>query len=205
MNIVSVGATSRSGIQLRSRIFGSARVSRSAASTSIPHFRRRAAGFSLFGSTTDGPFVLHDVHLMTPRRGLAKLSIETVLNGKGPALVEDSTQGRMTEAWEVRCHIARSQTSFPTLIVGDFNMPTVSNLYRDVWSGFTDAFGRSRHGIRLYLPVHNALPLVQRRTLGANRPYSRRRHMDGPRLRNRPWPGIRPPFDLGASLSPLTG
>lgn len=88
----------------------------------------------------DGPFVLHNVHLMTPRRGLAQLSIETVLNGKGPALVEASTQGRMTEAWEVRSHIARSQTAFSTLVVGDFNMPAVSNLYRDVWGDFTNAF-----------------------------------------------------------------
>jgi endonuclease/exonuclease/phosphatase (EEP) superfamily protein YafD len=90
--------------------------------------------------TQDGPFILHDVHLTTPRHGLAKLSIESVLNGQGPAFLEDSTRRRMVETREVRRYIARSQSSFPTLIVGDFNMPTVSNLYRDVWQDFTNAF-----------------------------------------------------------------
>jgi endonuclease/exonuclease/phosphatase (EEP) superfamily protein YafD len=102
--------------------------------------------------TPEGPVILHDVHLMTPRHGLAELSIESILNGKGPASLANSTRLRMDESREARRYIARNQPALPTLIVGDFNMPTISNLYRDNWQDFTNAFDEAGGGFGYTAP-----------------------------------------------------
>lgn len=92
-----------------------------------------------------GPFILHDVHLTTPRYGFLEINWHSILNGSGPRNLEAYNARRASEARKVRAYIERIDASLedgrlPVVVVGDFNTPAVSNLYRDAWSGFANAF-----------------------------------------------------------------
>jgi endonuclease/exonuclease/phosphatase (EEP) superfamily protein YafD len=94
----------------------------------------------------EGSFILHDVHLTTPRYGLVKITLRSVLDGSGPRELEEYTERRRAEALKMRAYVdavdaaqAGGRTE-PVVIVGDFNTPSVSRLYRDAWTGFTNAF-----------------------------------------------------------------
>jgi vancomycin resistance protein VanJ len=92
-----------------------------------------------------GPFLLHDVHLTTPRYGFLKLNRHSVLDGSGPKFLEQETARRSSEANRTREYVDKlAATSggreLPVVVVGDFNTPSVSLLYRAAWTGFTNAF-----------------------------------------------------------------
>ncbi len=108
-----------------------------------------------------GPFVLHDVHLTTPRYGFEKLNLNSVLDGSGPRGVEGYTERRLAEASQVRAYVDKIDGTksdgrlLPVVIAGDFNTPSVSNLYQAAWTGFTNAFDKVGLGFGYTAPCTN--------------------------------------------------
>lgn len=100
----------------------------------------RISGLSVEIETPRGPIRLHNLHLTTARFGFAELSFRSILDGKGPAFVEKYTTWRRDEALECRAEVDRHGAKLPQLIVGDFNTPTVSEIYDTAWHGFANAF-----------------------------------------------------------------
>jgi endonuclease/exonuclease/phosphatase (EEP) superfamily protein YafD len=107
----------------------------------FPH----ATGVSVRIDAPDGPFILHDVHLTTPRYGFVQVNWHSVLDGSGPRNLEAYNARRSSEARKVRAYVDRVDASIekgqlPVVVVGDFNTPSVSNFYREAWPGFLNAF-----------------------------------------------------------------
>jgi vancomycin resistance protein VanJ len=111
--------------------------------------------------TPQGSFLLHDLHLTTPRYGFQKLNLHSVLDGSGPRSVESSTERRLAEANRVRAYVdkidgtKREGRLLPVVIAGDFNTPSVSSLYRAVWTSFTNAFDKVGLGFGYTAPCTN--------------------------------------------------
>jgi vancomycin resistance protein VanJ len=87
--------------------------------------------------TTDGEIVLVNLHLPTPRPG-----IETAI---GTKLQDLSELRRIIEIRAAASRAARTwigESSSNMILAGDFNMPVESRIYRDNWSGFSNAFSR---------------------------------------------------------------
>jgi endonuclease/exonuclease/phosphatase (EEP) superfamily protein YafD len=92
-----------------------------------------------------GPFILHDVHLTTPRYGFVQINWQSIIDGSGPRNLEAYNARRSAEAMKVRAYIdaidaAQDNGRLPVVIVGDFNTPSVSNLFRVSWPDFKNAF-----------------------------------------------------------------
>jgi endonuclease/exonuclease/phosphatase (EEP) superfamily protein YafD len=100
-----------------------------------------------------GAFVLNNVHLTTPRYGLLELTSASIRDGLGPARLEEYTRKRGIEAIETRDYVSRHSDKLPTLVVGDFNTPTSSNLYRAAWNRFTNAFDAAGFGFGYTAPL----------------------------------------------------
>ncbi|HWG44494.1 MAG TPA: endonuclease/exonuclease/phosphatase family protein [Gemmataceae bacterium] len=85
--------------------------------------------------TSAGVITLFSLHLASPRQGLYE-SIHTLR--KGVAELEAGSELR----WEQCENLAQEaeQVSGPVLLVGDFNTPPESVLFRQVWDRYTDAF-----------------------------------------------------------------
>ncbi len=89
-----------------------------------------------------------------------KLLRSSILDGRGPRALEAETGRRRAEAFETRANIDRNtsalrgpdRTALPVLIVGDFNTPPVSQLYREVWPDFTNAFNAAGFGFGYTAP-----------------------------------------------------
>jgi vancomycin resistance protein VanJ len=97
-----------------------------------------------------------NVHLATVREGLAQVMRGRFWRG-APALLANTEQraleSRIASEWAAR-------GEGPVLVMGDFNLPVESAVYRGAWGGFTNAFSeaglgfgaskRTRwHGIRI--------------------------------------------------------
>jgi endonuclease/exonuclease/phosphatase (EEP) superfamily protein YafD len=105
----------------------------------------------------NGPFILHDVHLTTPRYGFLQINWHSVLDGTGPPKLEAYNALRASEAQKVRAYVDRVDAAvengrLPVLVVGDFNTPSVSNFYRDAWPGFANAFETAALGLGYTAP-----------------------------------------------------
>jgi endonuclease/exonuclease/phosphatase (EEP) superfamily protein YafD len=100
----------------------------------------RVSGLSVEIETPQGPIALHNLHLTTARFGFAELSLHSLFDGAGTAFVEKYTKWRRDEALECRADVDRHSPKLPQLIVGDFNTPTVSEIYGEAWHGFNNAF-----------------------------------------------------------------
>jgi endonuclease/exonuclease/phosphatase (EEP) superfamily protein YafD len=124
-------------------------------------FPHHPSALSVRIDAPQGPFVLHDLHLSTPRYGFLKLTLHSVLDGSGPRSLERYTERRLTEALRARDYVAQTDPkddkgrALPTLVAGDFNTPTVSNLYREAWPGFTNAFDAVGLGFGYTAPCTN--------------------------------------------------
>ncbi|MDA0590623.1 MAG: endonuclease/exonuclease/phosphatase family protein [Planctomycetota bacterium] len=102
--------------------------------------------------TPNGPVVLSNVHLMTARRGLANLSLASIVSGEGPAAVEHHAFLRYEEARQTRQFIDKSGDDVPHLIVGDFNMPATSNILDEHFGSFRNAFDEAGFGFGYTAP-----------------------------------------------------
>jgi endonuclease/exonuclease/phosphatase (EEP) superfamily protein YafD len=112
---------------------------------------RHATALSVRVDAPQGPFILNDVHQTTPRFGFLKVSWDSVRDGTGPQAVESDTKRRLAEALQLRAYVENNSLAdngqpLPVVVVGDFNTPSVSHLYRAAWGDFTNAFGAAGLG-----------------------------------------------------------
>jgi len=95
--------------------------------------------------TPRGDATLVNVHLRTPRRG-----IEPMLEGGGPAapsraaVLSEEISFRRREAEQIRAWL--DDLPGGVIVVGDFNMPVDSTIYRRSFSDFQNAFGSTGLG-----------------------------------------------------------
>jgi endonuclease/exonuclease/phosphatase (EEP) superfamily protein YafD len=113
---------------------------------------QRAGGSGLVVSHllegNDGSFWLTNVHLETPRAGLSLIRRGSLARGI-EALERDSFL-REIEHRQARAFAAAR--AGPHIVVGDFNTPPESQIYRNEWRGWTNAFsavGRGTGATRL--------------------------------------------------------
>lgn len=107
-------------------------------------YNRNAA--MIFEIKAPRPFRLANVHQTSPRNGLTSLRPATVLDGSGGQEVERGIDRRAEEAAALRQFIADHCDDQPLLIVGDFNMPSDSSLYRASWGSYRNAFDAAGFG-----------------------------------------------------------
>ncbi|MFN0197627.1 MAG: endonuclease/exonuclease/phosphatase family protein [Planctomycetaceae bacterium] len=90
--------------------------------------------------TPRGEIRLINLHQMTARRALNELKGEGLINGRGSRRVERQALLRDDEARQTREFVDYYCAGKPTLIVGDFNLPTSSSIYRSHWGHYLNAF-----------------------------------------------------------------
>jgi endonuclease/exonuclease/phosphatase family metal-dependent hydrolase len=101
----------------------------------------------LFGTLKSpvGDLTFATVHLPSPRYGLQYiLDRTTLLSMKRKNLLIDETAYRNKMSKEVT-EIVKSLPS-PKIIVGDFNMPVQSSIYRQYWSTYQNAYSKLNSG-----------------------------------------------------------
>jgi endonuclease/exonuclease/phosphatase family metal-dependent hydrolase len=94
------------------------------------------------------PFSIEVVHLETVREGLQTFGFGFWKSDwEGPKQLDENVKERVLES-----RIASEWTrrgSAPTVVVGDFNMPPDSAIYRAYWSGFHNALSENTFGRRV--------------------------------------------------------
>lgn len=95
--------------------------------------------------TPDGPVLVTDIHLMTPRHGASGISVLSPLTGAGVADFEWHQELRDAEAAETRTFLERLPDR-PRLVLGDFNAPSTSSMYRAHWADWQNAFDTAGWG-----------------------------------------------------------
>ena len=90
--------------------------------------------------TPAGVVVLFSLHFASPREG-----VSTVVHHPG---VSENIQANSALRWEQSLGVARqaSTVTGPVLLVGDFNTPPESVIFRHVWDRYTDAFSAAGWG-----------------------------------------------------------
>jgi endonuclease/exonuclease/phosphatase family metal-dependent hydrolase len=91
----------------------------------------------------DGPFWITHVHLETPRAGINLIRRGSLLRGID-VLRRDSFL-REIEHRQARAFAA--SRGGPHIVVGDFNTPSESRIYRSEWRGWTNAFSGAGFGL----------------------------------------------------------
>lgn len=92
-----------------------------------------------------GPVRICCVHLRTPRYGLDEtLDRRTGVSPARSAALTAGTADRRLESEELAAWLAGEPAS--SIIVGDFNMPTDSAIYRAYWSRYANAFSTTGFG-----------------------------------------------------------
>lgn len=91
--------------------------------------------------TPSGSLTLFSLHLATPRDSLGKIANEDPLAQQG---IETNSQVRKDQSDFIASKANR--VSAPLLVVGDFNTPPESVLFRTIWNGYEDAFSEAGFG-----------------------------------------------------------
>jgi endonuclease/exonuclease/phosphatase (EEP) superfamily protein YafD len=91
--------------------------------------------------TPAGTVTVFSLHLATPREGLAALA---GFDGRGLDEVRANSELRWRQSEFVAAEAGRA--TGPVLLVGDFNTPPESAIFRRVWSGYADAFSDAGWG-----------------------------------------------------------
>lgn len=99
-----------------------------------------------------GKFVLTDTHLMTARKSLVELRPLELVSGDSQLALAGATVERSEEARQVRAFVTEHQSGHPVILVGDFNMPTSSNVYRESFGDLTNAFESAAFGFGFTAP-----------------------------------------------------
>jgi vancomycin resistance protein VanJ len=88
---------------------------------------------------------LFNLHLFSPREGLqAVLEGDNILDGSNSPDVQAMLRARENESLLASQWIARF--SGPKIVVGDFNTPIESNIFRKYWSSYDNAFSTAGLG-----------------------------------------------------------
>lgn len=104
-----------------------------------PSFER-ISGLMVEIDLPGGPIRVASVHLMTARKSLGELSFQGLMRGDGPELIIAHQALREQEMMEVRSQIEDYREGKPLIILGDFNTPATSSLFRRWWGDFQSAF-----------------------------------------------------------------
>ncbi len=99
-----------------------------------------------------GKFVLADVHLMTARKSLVELRPVDLARGESQLTLAGATIERLEEARQVRAFITEHQADLPVVVVGDFNMPTSSSVYRACFGDLSNSFESTAWGFGFTAP-----------------------------------------------------
>jgi endonuclease/exonuclease/phosphatase (EEP) superfamily protein YafD len=92
-------------------------------------------------ATPAGPVHVLSVHTATNRQGITDTIHD---NRKGPAEIRHNSAIRREQSVYIAGQAAECRG--PVLITGDFNTPPESRIFRQVWDGYTDAFGAAGWG-----------------------------------------------------------
>lgn len=99
-----------------------------------------------------GKFVLADTHLMTARKSLVELRPLELLSGDAQLSLAGATIERSEEARQTRAFVTEHSVELPAIVVGDFNMPTSSSVYRESFGDLTNAFESAAFGFGFTAP-----------------------------------------------------
>ncbi len=88
----------------------------------------------------EGRIRLFTVHQSTPRGSLAELNLSTLMSGEASARIEEHISLRDAESEQTRAFVEAHRDGLPTLVVGDFNMPTTDSLFQKHWGDLTSSF-----------------------------------------------------------------
>jgi endonuclease/exonuclease/phosphatase (EEP) superfamily protein YafD len=91
--------------------------------------------------TPVGPVHIFSLHMATTRQGIADTLHE---NRRGPSEIRVNSARR----WQQSVYIAKqaAECHGPVLVVGDFNTPPESMIFRRVWIGYNNAFSAGGWG-----------------------------------------------------------
>jgi vancomycin resistance protein VanJ len=112
----------------------------------------RTIGIRVAVDAPQGKFLLYDIHLTSPRKGLNGLRTES--GAEGIAQVKRELLLRGDEAGAARAFVAEGDPELPVLIAGDFNQPSDSRLFQDYWGDLTDAHKAAGVGYGYTSPCH---------------------------------------------------
>lgn len=94
---------------------------------------------------SSGPFFLAAVHCLSPRHGLAAVTdARTILAPSRQSVLVEQTFNRRSEHQRLRARLRELEG--PLLVVGDFNVPTTSTIYRQCWAHLQNAFTEAGWG-----------------------------------------------------------
>jgi len=110
-----------------------------------PEVSRRSTAMLCAIDTPAGRILVCDVHFNTARYGLTGLRWHSVLTGAGVEDLRWQQWERRLES-EATLKFVDEHAGLPTLVIGDFNTPTSSSLFSDVWGGWQSAFDTSGRG-----------------------------------------------------------
>jgi vancomycin resistance protein VanJ len=92
-----------------------------------------------------GKFSICNLHLRSPREGLATVADRWVLvNPSRRKAVEDEIEYRDAESRDLRARLKSIES--PLIVAGDFNMPCESAIYRRHWGDFANGFSERGWG-----------------------------------------------------------
>jgi endonuclease/exonuclease/phosphatase (EEP) superfamily protein YafD len=110
-----------------------------------PHHYWHTIALRCTMDTSQGPLVFCCVHLTSPHYGLdALLDHQTGINPTHNGTLMAEIEIRRVESATFAKWLGAARG--PMILAGDFNMPTDSTIYREVWSGWTNAFSTSGFG-----------------------------------------------------------
>lgn len=92
-------------------------------------------------ATPQGPLTVFNLHLETPRHGVEYLLSNPSI---APSKIRANNLLRETESRVVRRWV--DSTEGPKIIVGDFNLPVESAIFRDHWGDLEDAWDAAGNG-----------------------------------------------------------
>lgn len=115
-------------------------------------------------------WLLCDVHLSTARHGLTGLRWHSLLSGAGVDDLKWRQWERRLESEETLRFVSR-YSDRPLIVAGDFNTPTNSSLFGDVWNGWRSAFDVEGWGYGFTSPCNT------RRLWPENTPWLRIDHI----------------------------
>lgn len=115
----------------------------------------RSSGLLVEVDAPQGQFLVGNLHLNTARHGLSDLKWHSPVTGAGVEDLEWHQWRRRLEAEEAVALLAR-HAARPQVLLGDFNTPTSSSMYADVWNGYRSAFDSAGFGYGYTAPCNTS-------------------------------------------------
>jgi endonuclease/exonuclease/phosphatase family metal-dependent hydrolase len=92
------------------------------------------------------PFRVVSLHHMSPREGLSSIRPRDLIAAAGERTIEQELAIRQAEASGVRDFVETHRGEFPLIVMGDFNLPVESNIYKSNWGDLSNSFDEAGIG-----------------------------------------------------------